>query len=157
MKLINCLLFLSIVLGAEIQLIDGNTINGEIISDLNNKITIKTPYSDDLIEIDKSKVLNVSFDSNYYKSSISKGETTQSINKRDIEEAGKYLKKFRGLYYFGAASQVVGYLLLSADLSDGYNDSGAVPSMLILAGFLAQFASINNVGHAGDSLEKSVE
>ena len=36
------LLFLSIVLGAEIQLIDGNTINGEIISNLDNQITIKT-------------------------------------------------------------------------------------------------------------------
>mgnify|MGYP001264050631 CR=1 FL=1 len=153
MKIINFLFFLSMIYGVEIQLVDGNTINGEIISNSDTKMTIKTSYSEDLIELDKSQILNISFDSSDSKKSNSEAGY-QGINKRDIQSAGKSLSKFRSQYYTGTIMQFLGYVLAASEDGDG---DGTAPILLVIIGGLMQLTSFNHAGEAGEHLERSID
>ena len=148
MKNILYIILLSFCFNAELLLVDGSKLYGNIISSSDDVISIQLTYNGDIIEIERSKILNIDFNSE----NMLKQNTNSNLHPPSsfLFAAGDDLTKFRNQYYIGAALQFFGYILLaSADDSDEV----AMPGVMILIGGLIQLFSYDKIGDAGAKLK----
>ena len=126
---------LGMLFAAEIELIDGTVVSGEIIETKENSYIVKTSYIDDNIEIDKTKVINVSFPTRSQVIPSQKSKSTiNPVAQTSIIQAGSDLRSFTRQYYAGFIMQVVGLFLMLTDDED--NKMAEVGYLTLVSGSL---------------------
>tara|TARA_Y100001970_G_scaffold232314_1_gene289130 strand:- start:745 stop:1239 length:495 start_codon:yes stop_codon:yes gene_type:complete len=156
MKRIFGLLLLSFCFNAEVLLVDGSKLVGEIISSSDTNISIKLNNNNQIIEIDKNKILDIDFNPNNLDINVNtkmipaEQKNNNYYNNEFMYAAGKDLQNFRSQYFIGAGCQALGTLMLAN--SDNIDDA-SLPFMLMIGGTVAQFMAFNKIGAAGEKLE----
>lgn len=151
--LITVLVFGSILNSAQIILIDGTKINGEIISSDDTELKIKVTYSEDLITVNRNQVLKINFEDF---GGLNAGVNSPpnivdfSSTARKIEQAGSNLVEFKSQYYTGFFIQVASIVLIFLAEDDEFLSIALIGS---LAGSIMQLFSFSKVGAAGEDLE----
>lgn len=144
----------SFLYSAQITLIDGTTITGEIISSSDAELQIKVTYSDDLLTINRNQVLDINFKG---QNETYSRETSQSTTldfypaATKINLAGQSLENFRSQYYTGFWIQVasIGFMFMSRD------DSGFIIAIMgNLIGSVVQLMAFSHAGEAGEELSR---
>ena len=164
--LIALLIGMSFIYSAQVVLIDGTRLTGEIISASDEEIQIKVSYSEDLIKINRENVLDIKFDVSAISSTMIHPESlkdlpskTPSVNLDHVasrlDEAGENLVKFTGQYYAGAIMYFIGFtMILIAEEDENLIVAGSV---FALFGSVFQFFSYSKARVAGVELKKAAD
>lgn len=152
-KKMNIIIILLIFVGsilnsAQITLINGTKLNGEIISQNNIELKLKLSESEELLSINKNQILNI-FEYNMNPSNINFYDSA-----KNIELAGSNLVAFQSQFYIGFLIQAVSAIVFFV-ADDGDKLKKTVGAIGFLTGGLIQLSSFNKVGDAGENLKKA--
>jgi hypothetical protein len=156
-KIFMLCFFFQMLFCAEILLVDGTKLNGEIISSSDTVLQIKVAYSNDLLTINKTNILNIEFantaEPNFVNTSRTK-ISDFSATARNIEKAGANLVAFQRQYYTGFFIQVVSSSMLFLTMNES-----AIPIAMVggIMGTIMQLMSFSKVGVAGEELDEAAE
>ena len=150
----------TLLCSAQIQLIDGSIVNGEIVENNDTFILVQTSYTDNPIKIDKKNIYTTSFEQSF-EITTTDIRSDNDIAAYHITKAGQYLKQFQTRYYGGFALGMLGSLMMtvgtfsSANSETGSGGAGIIiiGGVISLAGSIIQLTSFAEAGKAGEELK----
>ena len=155
----------STLFSTQVILIDGTIIKGEIISTTDEELQIKVSYSEDLLKIDRNKVLNIKFDESsnsppvpQLQPYVALSSQTSSVDLSNaairVDLAGEKLINFKNNYYGGVMFSFIGYFLLFISEDEGLATAGFG---MLIAGNLMQLMAFSKAGAAGEELKDAAQ